>query len=284
MKCWRPTCGKRKHSRMELGYCCRGCKADGCCTRDCQNQPFVEAPKSPGLAVVLEVSNEPSSREQQPPEEHNNMESNNVNIEMKVLGFMDTASPLGPTWEKACQGRAPTIDVPTGMLMGKWAECLAWAVAYEAQHPDWTSDRKFLLQTPAGQVIEAIEAVTVGSRRGPVVEASQKFLRACRQAVEDGKPLPLIDVLNDGWIMDTTCYEWKHVQFKAQSQELKGSYWKRMCGKILEHPYVAAQAEILAGPRRNSTGGRRLSAVAQTARSAVSGLNFETLAVAASKA
>ncbi|CAE7843591.1 ODA11 [Symbiodinium necroappetens] len=84
--------------------------------------------------------------------------------------------------------------------------------------------------------------------------------------------------------MDTTCYEWKHVQFKAQSQELKGSYWKRMCGKILEHPYVAAQAELLAGPRRNSTGGRRLSAVAQTARSAVSGLNFETLAVAASKA
>ncbi|CAE7303487.1 ODA11 [Symbiodinium natans] len=102
-------------------------------------------------------------------------------------------------------------------------------------------------------------------------------------------------VLNDGWILDTTCYEWKHVQFKTQSQELKarcpackgplqGSYWKRMCGKILEHPYVAAQAELLAGPRRNSTGGRRLSAVAQTARSAVSGLNFETLAVAASKA
>ena len=28
-------------------------------------------------------------------------------------------------------------------------------------------------------------------------------------------------MLNDGWIMDTTCYEWKHVQFKAQSQELK---------------------------------------------------------------
>ena len=155
MKCWRPTCGKRKHSRMELGYCCRGCKADGCCTRDCENQPFVEAPKSPGPAVVLEVSHEPSSREQEPPEEHNNIESNNVNIEMKVLGFMDTASPLGPTWEKVCQGRAPTVDVSTGMLMGKWGECLAWAVAYETQHPDWTSDRKFFLQTPAGQVIEA---------------------------------------------------------------------------------------------------------------------------------
>ena len=28
-------------------------------------------------------------------------------------------------------------------------------------------------------------------------------------------------VLNDGWILDTTCYEWKHVQFKTQSQELK---------------------------------------------------------------
>ena len=36
--------------------------------------------------------------------------------------------------------------------------------------------------------------------------------------------------------------------------------------------------------RRNSTGGRRMSGMAQTARSAVSGLNFETLAMAASKA
>eukprot|EP00438_Fugacium_kawagutii_P029228 Skav229563 [mRNA] locus=scaffold568:543139:549440:+ [translate_table: standard] len=35
---------------------------------------------------------------------------------------------------------------------------------------------------------------------------------------------------------------------------------------------------------RNSTGGRRMSGMAQTARSAVSGLNFETLAMAASKA
>ena len=28
----------------------------------------------------------------------------------------------------------------------------------------------------------------------------------------------------------------------------QGSYWKRMCGKILEHPYVAAQAELLVTP------------------------------------
>ncbi|CAE7926617.1 ODA11 [Symbiodinium sp. KB8] len=228
--------GELELELMELGYCCRGCNANGCCTRDCENQPFVAASESPSPAAVLEVSNELSSRQQEPLKAHTNSQSNNANIEMKVFGFMDTASPLGPTWEKACQGRAPTVNASTGMLMGKWAECLAWAVAYEAQHPDWTS---------TGDVIE---------------------------------------VLNDGWIMDTTCYEWKHVQFKAQSQELKGSYWKRMCGKILEHPYVAAQAELLAGPRRNSTGGRRLSAVAQTARSAVSGLNFETLAVAASKA
>ncbi|CAE7253681.1 unnamed protein product [Symbiodinium microadriaticum] len=274
MKCWRPTCGKRKHSRMELGYCCRGCNANGCCTRDCENQPFVAASESPSPAAVLEVSNELSSRQQEPLKAHTNSQSNNANIEMKVFGFMDTASPLGPTWEKACQGRAPTVNASTGMLMGKWAECLAWAVAYEAQHPDWTS---------TGDVIEAIRAATVPSKRGPVLEASHKDQESFQVGVQWGNRLPEV-VLNDGWIMDTTCYEWKHVQFKAQSQELKGSYWKRMCGKILEHPYVAAQAELLAGPRRNSTGGRRLSAVAQTARSAVSGLNFETLAVAASKA
>ncbi|OLP90720.1 Dynein alpha chain, flagellar outer arm [Symbiodinium microadriaticum] len=212
--------GELELELMELGYCCRGCNANGCCTRDCENQPFVAASESPSPAAVLEVSNELSSRQQEPLKAHTNSQSNNANIEMKVFGFMDTASPLGPTWEKACQGRAPTVNASTGMLMGKWAECLAWAVAYEAQHPDWTS---------TGDVIE---------------------------------------VLNDGWIMDTTCYEWKHVQFKAQSQELKGSYWKRMCGKILEHPYVAAQAELLV---------TRLSAVAQTARSAVSGLNFENI-------
>ena len=38
------------------------------------------------------------------------------------------------------------------------------------------------------------------------------------------------------------------------------------------------------GNLKNSTGGRRMSGMAQTARSAVSGLNFETLAMAASKA
>ena len=32
-------------------------------------------------------------------------------------------------------------------------------------------------------------------------------------------------VLNDGWILDTTCYEWKHVQFKTQSEEVKSSHW-----------------------------------------------------------
>ena len=151
MKCWRPTCGKRKHSRMELGYCCRGCNANGCCTRDCENQPFVAASESPSPAAVLEVSNELSSRQQEPLKAHTNSQSNNANIEMKVFGFMDTASPLGPTWEKACQGRAPTVNASTGMLMGKWAECLAWAVAYEAQHPDWTS---------TGDVIEARAALS----------------------------------------------------------------------------------------------------------------------------
>eukprot|EP00913_Durusdinium_trenchii_P004410 g4089.t1 len=65
-------------------------------------------------------------------------------------------------------------------------------------------------------------------------------------------------VLNDGWILDTGCYEWKHVGFKTQSEDVKSM--------------------------RRNTGTRRISGMAQTARSAVSGLNFETLALAASKA
>ncbi|CAK8988142.1 Dynein alpha chain [Durusdinium trenchii] len=91
-------------------------------------------------------------------------------------------------------------------------------------------------------------------------------------------------VLNDGWILDTGCYEWKHVGFKTQSEDVKSSHWKRLSGKILEHPYVAAQAEVIGQGMRRNTGTRRISGMAQTARSAVSGLNFETLALAASKA
>ncbi|CAK9103509.1 Dynein alpha chain [Durusdinium trenchii] len=93
-------------------------------------------------------------------------------------------------------------------------------------------------------------------------------------------------VLNDGWILDTGCYEWKHVGFKTQSEDVKSSHWKRLSGKILEHPYVAAQAEVIGQGEsmRRNTGTRRISGMAQTARSAVSGLNFETLALAASKA
>ena len=95
-----------------------------------------------------------------------------------------------------------------------------------------------------------------------------------------------------GWILDTTCFEWKNAQFKSQSEEVKSSHWtpgqmfqvqnrfpswwsfppkkikkmhsgspvpkhaifgavllgrlrKRLSGKILDHPYVAAQAEVI---------------------------------------
>ena len=101
-----------------------------------------------------------------------------------------------------------------------------------------------------------------------------------------------------GWILDTTCFEWKNAQFKSQSEEVKSSHWmpgqmfqvqnrfpswwslppkrskrctpdlryqnmpffgkvswdgldllgrlrKRLSGKILDHPYVAAQAEVM---------------------------------------
>ena len=38
----------------------------------------------------------------------------------------------------------------------------------------------------------------------------------------------------------------KVVEFTtAQSHLVQGSFWKRMSGKILEHPFVAAQAELL---------------------------------------
>eukprot|EP00930_Biecheleria_cincta_P103951 TRINITY_DN9605_c0_g4_i1.p1 TRINITY_DN9605_c0_g4~~TRINITY_DN9605_c0_g4_i1.p1 ORF type:complete len:4232 (-),score=759.91 TRINITY_DN9605_c0_g4_i1:457-13152(-) len=88
-------------------------------------------------------------------------------------------------------------------------------------------------------------------------------------------------VLNDGWILDITCFEWKHVEFKAQSREIKGSYWKRMSGKITEHLYVTSSVPSTASVgRRGSAMGRRASAAGMGGKN----LNFEHLALAASKA
>eukprot|EP00931_Biecheleriopsis_adriatica_P101533 TRINITY_DN7664_c0_g1_i1.p1 TRINITY_DN7664_c0_g1~~TRINITY_DN7664_c0_g1_i1.p1 ORF type:complete len:4295 (+),score=1011.97 TRINITY_DN7664_c0_g1_i1:399-12887(+) len=92
-------------------------------------------------------------------------------------------------------------------------------------------------------------------------------------------------VLNDGWVLDTTCFEWKQVQFKMQSQEIKGSYWKRMGGKIMDHLYVTSRISTGSptGKRQSIFGGaKRSSAVGNMGGKPP--LSFENLAVAASKA
>ncbi|CAE8584690.1 unnamed protein product, partial [Polarella glacialis] len=65
-------------------------------------------------------------------------------------------------------------------------------------------------------------------------------------------------VLNDGWILDTTCMEWKRIQFKLPPTEtIKGSYWKRMTGRIPDHIQATSRGlgAAAASPRRPSIGG-----------------------------
>jgi hypothetical protein len=38
--------------------------------------------------------------------------------------------------------------------------------------------------------------------------------------------------LQDGWILDTTCWEWKKVQFKADQKDRKNLIMRRMTGAI----------------------------------------------------
>jgi hypothetical protein len=40
--------------------------------------------------------------------------------------------------------------------------------------------------------------------------------------------------LQDGWILDTTCWEWKKIQFKADQKDRKNLVLKRMTGQIEE--------------------------------------------------
>jgi len=85
--------------------------------------------------------------------------------------------------------------------------------------------------------------------------------------------------LADGWILDTTCMEWKKVQFKAAVGGVKGSFSRRMTGTISERPLpnTSKGGGGAGGPnmmRRRSTAGRL----------AGSKITFESLAGAASSA
>ena len=55
-------------------------------------------------------------------------------------GFMGTLAPNGKAWSEYCVGQP---ELGTGMVLGPWGECLAWAVAYEHRSPEWHKDPQY---------------------------------------------------------------------------------------------------------------------------------------------
>lgn len=76
------------------------------------------------------------------------------------------------TWRDLCNKADPVID-ENGYLGGTWARALKEAIKYECQ-TDWQKELKYANNGPAGQVIEALEAL--GERGGhKFVEAADKL-------------------------------------------------------------------------------------------------------------
>ncbi|CAJ1400652.1 unnamed protein product [Effrenium voratum] len=105
-------------------------------------------------------------------------------------GFMTTAAPNGASWADYC--RPHGVAMNGGMVAGPWGECLAWAVAYEHQHPGWEHDPRFQ-EGPAAQVIQAMTERASDSQIPEVLQACETLEEACRQAIQRGQPLPIIN-------------------------------------------------------------------------------------------
>ncbi|CAJ1400649.1 unnamed protein product [Effrenium voratum] len=105
-------------------------------------------------------------------------------------GFMGTLAPNGKAWSEYCVGQP---ELGTGMVLGPWGECLAWAVAYEHRSPEWHKDPQYREMGPVGSVIQAMME-KASDQMAPKVQAAAEELEVyCREAAEQGRPLPVIN-------------------------------------------------------------------------------------------
>eukprot|EP00747_Dinoflagellata_sp_TGD_P102544 gnl/TRDRNA2_/TRDRNA2_168700_c1_seq1.p1 gnl/TRDRNA2_/TRDRNA2_168700_c1~~gnl/TRDRNA2_/TRDRNA2_168700_c1_seq1.p1 ORF type:complete len:349 (+),score=68.24 gnl/TRDRNA2_/TRDRNA2_168700_c1_seq1:108-1154(+) len=103
-------------------------------------------------------------------------------------GFMSTQAPNGRSWADYCGAQQVQID-GNGMLAGAWGECMAWAKVFEVQNPGWDSMPQYRDEGPCGQVLNSI-----GGIGGPQAQQAAEILeQACDQAVQQGRPLPIIN-------------------------------------------------------------------------------------------
>ena len=105
---------------------------------------------------------------------------------------MTTAAPNGKPWSEYCASTRPEIG-PNGSLTGRWGECLAWAVVFEHQDKSWERDPTYPSGGPAGTVIDAMVAQVPGSKAQEVGKAAEALEEQCRQAIQAGRPVPVIN-------------------------------------------------------------------------------------------
>lgn len=105
-------------------------------------------------------------------------------VPLNENAWMSTGCPQGCSWAQYLAAERPYSD-KSGMLAGRWGECLAWAAVYEYQNPNWKKEARFRVGTGVvGAVIEELP-----ERLAPAGEALEA---ACRQAFKSGGPCPLI--------------------------------------------------------------------------------------------
>jgi len=108
-------------------------------------------------------------------------------------GFLGTMAPCGVSWRKYCESHSVETDPNTGMLIGAWGECLAWAKVFEAENEDWPDYPQYAIQGPCGEVVDAVVDAASGSDEDYVGQAAERLERACQAAIAAGTRLPVID-------------------------------------------------------------------------------------------
>lgn len=106
--------------------------------------------------------------------------------------FLLTMAPNGMPWFEYVKVSTIFMDGSTGMLAGPWAECLCWAVHFE-HSSDWQSMPEYVVEGPAGGVLEALQARLVGRMDAQqLLGAAERLEEAAHAAADAGHPLPVI--------------------------------------------------------------------------------------------
>lgn len=109
--------------------------------------------------------------------------------------FLLRRSPAGNTWAEHLRSSGrPLVDLD-GLVEGPWAECVASACVFEANNPDWSRQREYCDDGPAGQVLLFLQTCGHGDLRGPLGR-TEDAAHAAIQAGRTPQPLQSVGAVN----------------------------------------------------------------------------------------